>query len=308
MLLDLGPPFPNGLGNRANWSSFTYKLGAHYNITDDVMVYASYSTGAQAGGFSLTATSQSQMTPYSPEGAKAFEAGLRSEWLNHRLQVNLTGFWNDYSDLQVGAFRPVSGGTGQQSYIANSAFERARGVELVATALPVRGLTLSASIGYLDAQYTSFIAALSYSFPGHVCNGLTDGPGSPPIEQNHATPNTPCFLSPPFAPDLTANLNASYDIDLGEHGTLTPHVSWTAQTSYFTDLLNAPQGFQPGWSEFDADLTYRDPSGRWRVSVYGKNLNNNVHLLNDNPIAGLFTVNYYADPRTYGIELGFKFR
>jgi iron complex outermembrane receptor protein len=248
------------------------------------------------------------MSPYSPERAKAFEAGLRTEWLEHRLRVNITGFWNNYSDLQVGAFRPVTGGTGQQAFIANSAFEEARGAEFEVTALPIRGLRLNASVGFLDAHYTSFNAALSYNFPGHVCNGLTAGAGSPPIVQNHADPSTPCFLVPPLSPKLTATLDASYDIDMGDHGSLTPHISWSTESSYFTNLTNAPQGFQRGWSELNANLTYQDPTGRWRLSVFGKNLTNTVHLLNSNPIAGLFTVNYYADPRVFGVELGVKFR
>ena len=42
--------------------------------------------------------------------------------------------------------------------------------------------------------------------------------------------------------------------------------------------------------------------------MFGKNLTNTIHLLNDNPIAGLFTVNYYADPRVFGVEFGFKFQ
>jgi len=308
VLVNLGAPLPQGLFNRDNWADFTYHVAAHYNINNNLMVYASYSTGDQAGGFSTTATTQSQMTPYSPEQATAFETGVRSEWLDNRLLLNVTGFWNNYSDLQVGAYRPASGGTGQQAFIANSAFERARGVEFEATALPVKGLRLTASVGYLDARYTSFISALAYDFPGHVCDGLTGGAGSAPIMQNHATPGTPCFLIPPFSPNMTANLAASYDFDLGEHGKLTPHVAWSAETRYFSDLENAPQGFQPSWSEVDADLTYRAPNDRWRISVFGKNLTNTIHLLNDNPIAGLFTVNYYADPRVFGVEFGFKFQ
>jgi len=308
VLENLSSPLPQGLFGRDNWADFTYHVAAHYNINDNLMVYASYSTGDQAGGFSTTATTQSQMTPYSPEEARAFETGVRSEWMDHRLLLNVTGFWNNYSDLQVGAYRPVSGGTGQQAFIANSAFERARGVEFEATALPIEGLRLTASVGYLDARYTSFISSLDYDFPGHVCNGLTGGANSAPIMQNHATPGTSCFLVPPFSPNMTANLSASYDYDLGEHGKLTPHVAWSAETRYFTDLENAPQGFQPAWSQVDADLTYLAPKGNWRISVFGKNLTNNVHLLNDNPIAGLFTVNYYADPRVFGVEFGFKFK
>ncbi|MBU1376787.1 MAG: TonB-dependent receptor [Alphaproteobacteria bacterium] len=307
-LASLAKPYGTGFTGAESWDDITYRLAARYEINDDLMVYTSYSTGQKAGGFSNTATSQSQMTPYSPEKAKSLEGGFRSEWLDHRVRVNGTVFTTKYSDLQVSAFRPVTGGSGQQAFVANSAFERAKGVELQATALPIRGLELSASVGYLDAKYTSFVSALSYNFPGHVCNGLTAGPGSPPIAQDHAVKGTPCYLVPPRSPKWTAKLQASYDIDLGEHGVLTPHVVWAYQGAQFTNLTNAPQGFQGAYSIWDADLTYNEPQGRWRVSLFAKNITNKTHIINANPIAGLFNVNYYADPKTYGAELGVKFR
>lgn len=307
VLANLDPPFGGNLTGAHKWSDVTYHLAARYQFSEDLMAYASYSTGQKAGGFSTTATAQSQMTPYAPEKAKAWEAGIRSEWLERRLRLNGTAFWNDYSDLQVGAFRPISGGSGQQAFIANAAFERARGVEIQAVAVPVHSLRLTAAIGYLDAYYTSFISALSYNFPGHVCNGLTAGAGSPPIAQNHADKSSSCFLAPPRTPKWTAKLEGSYDFELGDLGRVTPHVAWSYEGSHFTNLTNAPQGFQPAYHIWDADVTYNEPQGHWRLSLYGKNLENKVHLLNANPIAGLFNANYYADPRTYGVELGVKF-
>jgi iron complex outermembrane receptor protein len=307
VLASLNPPYGAGISNEHSWDDVTWRVAARYEVNDDLMVYASYSTGQKAGGFSTTATTQSQLTPYEPETAKAFEAGVRSEWLDRRLRVNVTAFNNKYSDLQVGAFRPVVGGSGQQSFIANSAFERARGVEVQATALPIPGLELNASVGYLHARYTSFVSALSYNFPGHVCNGLTAGPGSPPIEQDHSDPNTPCYLVPPRAPKFTAKFQAAYDFDLKGYGTLTPHAAWSYEGKHFTNLTNAPQGFQGAYAIVDADLTYEDPKAQWRVSLYAKNLTNKTHLINANPIAGLFNANYYADPKTYGVELAVKF-
>jgi iron complex outermembrane receptor protein len=272
------------------------------------MAYVSYSTGNKSGGFSTTATTQSQLDPYKPEKAKAWEAGIRSEWFDRRLRLNVTAFNNKYSDLQVGAFRPVQGGTGQQSFIANAAFERAKGVEVQASAVPLPGLQFNASVGYLHARYTSFVSALSYNFPGHVCNGLTAGPGSPPIEQDHSDPNSQCYLVPPRSPKWTAKLEAQYAWDLGDLGVLTPHVAWSYEGSHFTNLTNAPQGFQGAYSVWDADLTYEHPGQDWRVSVFAKNITNKTHLLNANPIAGLFNANYYADPKTYGVELAVRFR
>jgi iron complex outermembrane receptor protein len=307
-LANLNPPLGTGISNEHSWGDVTYRLAARYEFSDDLMAYVSYSTGNKSGGFSTTATTQSQLDPYKPEKAKAWEAGVRSEWFDRRLRLNVTAFNNKYSDLQVGAFRPVQGGTGQQSFIANAAFERAKGVEVQATAVPLPGLQLNASVGYLHARYTSFVSALSYNFPGHVCNGLTAGPGSPPIEQDHSDPNSPCYLVPPRSPKWTAKLEAQYAWDLGDIGVLTPHVAWSYEGSHFTNLTNAPQGFQGSYSIWDADLTYEHPSQDWRVSVFAKNITNKTHLLNANPIAGLFNANYYADPKTYGVELAVRFR
>jgi iron complex outermembrane receptor protein len=305
VLPDLAEPFTApSLRNSHTWDDFIYRVAARYEINDDFMVYASYATGTKAGGFSTTATTLSQLDPYKPEKAKSFEAGARTEWLDGRLRLNATVFNTKYSDLQVGAFRPVPGGTGQQSFTANSAFERATGIELQAVALPTPDLRLSASIGYLHARYTSFKAALSYDFPGHVCNAVV---GGVPVEQDHSDKDGPCYLLPARAPDWTVSLDAAYTIHLGEMGTLTPHATWSYEDSHYTSLTNAPQGFQPAYSIWDADLTYRDPTGRWRLSVYGKNISNKTHLYNANPIAGLFTVNYYQLPRTYGVELGVNF-
>jgi len=297
-------PYANTLKNDATWDDFIYRVAARWEATENLMFYVSYSTGTKAGGFSTTATTQTQLEPYNPEKARAWEAGMRSDWFDNRLRVNTTLFWNEYDDLQVTAFRPVPGGTGQQSFVANAAFERARGVELQISARPIRNLELNAAVGYLDARYTSFKAALSYSFPGSVCNGAV---GGVPIEQNHADENDPCFLEPARAPAWTVKLDAGYTFELGTFGTLRPHVTYALESSHYTNLTNAPQGYQPTYEKWDADLTFEADNGNWRLSLFGKNLTDEVHLYNANPIAGLFTVNYYQPPRTFGVELGVKF-
>ena len=307
-LPNLNPPFGAGISNQKTWDDVIYRIAGRYEYSDDLMAYVSYSTGKKAGGFSAAATSISQLSPYSPESAKALEAGIKSEWLDKKLRVNVTGFINKYDNLQVGAFRPVAGGSGQQAFIANDAFEKAKGIEVRATALPLPGLQFDASVGYLHARYSSFVSALSYNFPGHVCNGLTAGPGSPPIKQDHSDSSSPCYLVPPRAPNWTAKLEAKYNWDLGDWGVLTPHVAWSYEGAHYTNLTNAPQGFQGKYSITDVDLTYEDAKDRYRLSAFVHNLTNKTHLINANPIAGLFNANYYADPRVTGLELAVKFR
>ena len=275
-------PDPAPFVHKKTWSNLTYHLGVNYHIDENKMVYATYSTGFVAGGFN-TRVDSDLLTgkAYAPEKATAWEVGLKSDWYNHRLRANLAAFWNQYDQLQVGAFIP---GGGLQQAIVNNAFERANGVELEITALPIDHLLLSASVGWLDAKYTSFTADLR-------------GTGI-------ATDNS--ALRPYRSPKWTTRLEASYEIGLNGHGTLTPDVSWAYRTSYMTDLTNSPVGYQKAYSTVDASLTYDEPNGRWKVALWGKNLGETLYRLSAVPSSGYFTQLYFANPRTFGVDVTFK--
>ncbi len=274
-------PTPAPFVHKKTWENVSYRLGANYQIDANKMAYASYSTGFVAGGFN-TRVDTDFLTglPYAPEKVKAWEIGLKSDWYDHRLRVNLAAFTNKYDGLQVAAFIP---GGGFQYAIVNNAFERANGVELEVTALPVENLLLSASIGYLDAHYTSFFANVKGTGAADYSN-----------------------LHPTRTPKWTARLSAGYDIWLNGHGKLTPNVSYSYEGSHYTDLTNVAPGYQKGYSLVDASLTYEAPNGMWKVSAYGKNLTNTLHRLSAVPSSGYFTQLYFANPRTYGLELTVK--
>ncbi|WP_337189133.1 TonB-dependent receptor [Phenylobacterium sp.] len=277
-----------------DWSRFTYHLSANYKINADAMVYASYSTGFKSGGFNSRAASQATIGPFEPEKAKAFEVGLKSDWWDNRLRVNVAAFWNNYSDLQISTFRPAASGSGEEQVVANNANQRARGVEFEVTVLPIENLTVSASVGYLDSKYTSFVANLSggAATPANPCGGLQD-----------RSQKGPCYLEPTRVPDITSRIDVSYDFDLANGATLTPNVAWSHEGAHFTDTLNAPQGYQKAYNIWDASITYVEPKGRWRASLWGKNLGDVAHRLSVVPTAGVLTQLYFAEPRTYGLEL-----
>lgn len=287
-------PTTPGLTASEDWSRFTYHLGANYQVHDDLMVYGSYSTGYKSGGFNSRAASAATIGPFAPEKAKAFEVGFKSDWWDNRLRLNVAAFWNKYSDLQVSVFRPAASGSGEEQVVANNANERARGVEVELTVLPIDNLTVNASVGYLDAEYTSFVANLSggAATPANPCGGLRD-----------RSEKGPCLLVPTRVPELTTRVDVSYDFELPGGGTITPNIAWSREGSHFTDTLNAPQGFQPAYDIWDASITYVEPRGRWRASLWGKNLNDAAHRLSVVPTAGVLTQLYFAEPRTYGIEL-----
>jgi iron complex outermembrane receptor protein len=264
-----------------SWSNATYHLGLNYKIDDDKMAYASWSTGFVAGGFNTRVDSQ-YLTglAYQPETATAWEIGLKSDWYDHHLRINAAAFMNKYANLQVGAFIP---GGGLQQAIVNNAFERAQGVELEVTALPVDRLNLTASIGLLDANYTHFTSNVF-------------GTGAADYS----------FLRPTRVPKLTMRFGGSYDFELNGNGALTPAVSVEYESSHYTDLTNNPVGFQKAYAMLDASLNYNDPTGRWGVAVWGKNLTDEKVRLSAVPSSGYFTQLYFGNPATYGLDLHLK--
>ena len=276
----------------------TFHVGADYHFTPDLMAYAKYDTGFVGGGFNTRSNLAATIGPFLPEKAYATEIGLKSDWFEHRLRANLAAFWNSYSDLQVGTFIQIQGVDGEQQIVANNAFERARGVELEVSAAPVDHLRINASAGYLDAAYTSFTADLTGSpfyLNGQVnpCGGLI----------NHADKNGPCYIKPAYSPNWTAHVDASYDFGLNEFGTLTPDVQVNYESKHYTDIFNLPVGTQPGFALVNASLNWEDRSGRYKVSLWVKNMFDKRYIISDVPTASLFTQLYFADPRTYGIDL-----
>lgn len=292
---------PN-LTNSHDWTNTTYSAGTKYQVTEDVMAYANFSTGFKSGAYNSRAPLGVAPVPAdffinppaSPEKATAYEIGVKSDWFDNRLRVNLAAFWNNYKNLQVAYFTP--GVTATQVF-ANAANERARGVELELTAIPFEHLTLTANVGYLDARYSSFVANLgAANFKSAACNATVDRAAA-----------GACYLIPYRSPMWSGRVGASYEWDVNGHGTITPEVAFNFESTHATDLLNHPQGLQPTFSTIDGSIAYQDPSERYRVSVWGKNVTNTLHKLAAVPTSGLFTQLYFAEPRTFGVQLDVKF-
>jgi len=78
-----------------------FKFAIDYALGDDKMVYALYSEGYRLGGYnSIKNPSTVLPDTYGPDGLKNFEIGLKSQWLNNRLQWNLTLYQMNWENIQ----------------------------------------------------------------------------------------------------------------------------------------------------------------------------------------------------------------
>jgi len=84
------------------FNEITGRAVVDYEITPQNLVYASYSRGYKSGGINpplqpIFAVADS----FGPEQINAYEVGTKNTFMNGALQLNLTGFYYDYSSLQI---------------------------------------------------------------------------------------------------------------------------------------------------------------------------------------------------------------
>lgn len=257
------------------WSDFTPKIGLNYRPTDDVLVYASYSEGFKSGGFNSLDANPS----FDQENVKAWEVGVKSDWLDNRLRLNGAAFYYDYEDLQVSTF------INNLTLTTNAAEATIWGLEAEIVARPVPALDLSAAVSFLDAEYDRF----------------TDRQGSNPD-------GTPRVLDLsgnrlPNAPEFKGSVQAQYTLDLvgGQALVLTGRYSYQSKV-YFTQFNEDVVG-QKGFGLVDARVAWLSADGRWEVAAHGRNLTGEDYFLNG--VRFTSTSDAALDPLGIGNALGY---
>jgi iron complex outermembrane recepter protein len=96
-------PDANGLVSKAKASDTSFKFATKYQFTPEVMVYALYSEGFRLGGQNSQRAANSGQVPlkYGPDTLANYEAGIKSQWLDNRLRLNLSAFLMKWEDIQI---------------------------------------------------------------------------------------------------------------------------------------------------------------------------------------------------------------
>jgi len=260
------------------WTEPGGKLSVDYRITPDVMLYAYYARGFKSGGFNGRITDPRDIGPFQPEYIDTVEVGMRSDWLDRRLRANLAVFYSEWDDMQVpqSVFRgdpPVASST-----ILNAASATSKGVELELQALPLDDLTISASVGYLDAKYEDFVdAGVDYS-------------GRPT----------------PYAPKWTGSLTASYDMHIGA-GTVTPSVQYSYNGERWAAFTQFPAEHLDSYNLVNANVTFAPAGKSWKVALWATNLFDEEYLSSSLTVPPLFSFASFGAPRQYGVDVTFDF-
>lgn len=315
------PETPDSQG----WHVSTPTASIQYHFNNNVMLYATWSRGFQQGGWTTRLSAvipNPQVARFGPEYAKQWEFGLKSEWFNHRLQVNAAAFYTNFDAIQLNIQQGIS------PVLKNAGNAKIEGGEINIQSLLPGGLQLNGSASYIDAYYTSVNPSANipeFALPNGatVCPAVVrssagtdsagcsiyNGPSLPGLPHAAGYPvvyQTDARL--PYTPKWKLTFDPEYDYALPNDAILRFIPVFTYTSAMYDDSLNTPLLRQPASRQFDASLHYVSPSGNYDFAIGGTNLTNDRYFTTGavNYGAGV-AQGYINSPREWYATLRVKF-
>lgn len=256
-----------------------YRLGIDYRFSDQVMAYGQWSTGYKGGGINAKPFTPNQAVPFGPESLDTWELGLKTNFADNRVRLNLAGFYSKYHDIVlvnaagycVGGETPANSSCFLSALPFNAGSAEMKGLEVEADLEPVDGLTLNGSLSYLDFQYTELAPAALASYIS-----IDD--------------------YPPLTPKWKVSGGIAYAFEMANGATITPRVDVDYTSKTYSDPAN--NGFYPAGYPVDPEFASLNPylipehttvnarvafvssDKKWEASVAVKNLTNKYYWTN----------------------------
>jgi len=274
------------------WTNVGGRVGLDYNFTPEVMAYGYYARGFKSGGFNGRITLATDLGPFNPEFVDSFEVGLKSDWLDHHLRVNLAAFLNKWHDMQVAQVFFANGV--QHSAIVNAAKATTKGLELETQWVVGGGLRFGGNVGYLRANYDQFTTG--------------SGPTCPPQPEPQPVPCSAVYdgRTLPYAPKFTASVDANYAFGFLS-GDANALLQWTYNGERWGNFTQQVSERLRADGLINANLSWSPKAGKYTISVWGRNLANKKYLVLALDAPPLFTEGLLGNPREFGMDVKFDF-
>jgi len=325
-----------------HWSATTGTAGVQWEPSNDTMAYFRYSRGYKAGGFNVGAASFfNSNTETDPEHVNAYEVGLKKNF-GSTLQTNLAIFYYDYSNYQAPiTIVPTGGGVGiAQGVFFNIPKSVSQGIELETTWQPIEHLQILFNYSYLDAHIKRATGVVDPADPTAIMPGA-----APAIVGGTcaANPTASCDAFTgnvqrgqnlsgnelPNAPKNKVALNVNYTWELPS-GSLTGSATYSWRDKQYGSLFNRPYYQAPSWDQVDLRAVYTDTNKKYSIIGFVKNVFDTygyeagttasrragfvpayavggAGLAATPVLQGIASTYTLTPPRTYGIELQYRF-
>jgi iron complex outermembrane recepter protein len=241
------------------------------------MGYVSYAKGFKTGGWTTRLTEPlpagSPAQSFGPETDQTYELGLKSEWLDQHLIVNAATFYSKYDGIQL-TYQVLT-----SPVTENAGDAVIKGLELEVQSIVTNHFSLSGSLGYMDAYYTT-ISQFAVATTGPVL------------------PKTPRWKAA-VSPDVHTKI--------ANGGTLRAGVDYTFTSKMFNDVQNTSLLSRPDVNMVDASASYVSPSGKVTLTLGGTNITDKRYITTGQPqFAGGVVFGTYNAPREWYASFGLK--
>jgi iron complex outermembrane receptor protein len=304
---------------------FDWKLGADYHVTDDVLVYASASTGARLPGYNARPQQNTQIVTYDGDETRAYEVGIKADLFDRKLRINPTVFYTDYrtriTSITGAEINLVSTGAptaGTQTVIPlvggpdGSTNCRTYNAATDGAANPAGGVAvLCVPRTYFvntPGKVKGFeIEMEARPFPGLLINGSVGYSHFTSPDLKISTRANDRIIG---IPEWNANLGVQYKANVpGLGGSITPRVDWAYSGSIAMSATRNTYNQSP-YSIVNTRLTYANDEHKFTVSVGATNLFNKLYYRNYFVYQDIGFPNVNGqpgNPREWYLEIGKRF-
>ena len=273
-----------------------------WQLSPDTNVYLRYAQGYRSGGFNGRSSTPDQVrTAFEPETLDAYELGLKSMLWDRRLQLNVAAFLSDYEDLQQVLTATTSTGVGFQTINDNVGKIQITGIELESRFAATDRLEFYLNYAYLDTDISDYGLCMPEGSPDCVVTNIDNERVIPLISEETASAGVDFLVLQSGYGALRANVNANYrGKALGGGATLKVHP------------MEDDPSYIPGYTLVDARLAWEGMDvgpGTLAFGVWGSNLTDRdsaLFALNLASSLGI-GVTRFITPRTYGVDLSYRF-
>lgn len=274
----INPTEVNGFTDKRSWKNWTPKLGLTWKAAEHVLAYGSWTRGYRSGGYNLRITAPAAFLAnaavtgspaFDAEKVDSYEVGVKFQTADRKGTLNLAAYQTDVGNMQreINLSSPSSG-VAQSIY--NTADARIRGFEAEGRYQLTDSLLVSGNVGHIDAHYTRAL----YDISGDGAIGAAD-----------------LALALPRVPRWTWGIGALHEARLGETSRIVTRIDFQHRSRYaYTD---SNFGWVAASDNLDASLTWYLPVKGMSLSVWGKNLLDDVQFGGDTQIP--FGAGAYSD-------------
>jgi iron complex outermembrane receptor protein len=257
---------------------FDWRVALDYQFSDDVMGYLNVSTGYKGGGINPRPFFLNQVLEFKPEHLTTYELGLKSDFADNRVRVNVAAFFNQYEDIILRLNRcPFPPFTPCQAP-ANVGSADVKGVELESNMLLGGGFSIDLAASWLDFQYTETNAI----FTGIALSDVT-----------------------PYTPEVKGSIGLQWETTFAGDHTFAARVDYSYLDQVFGDAFNNLYNHIPSAKLANLRLVWRGPEDVWEAALEVQNVADDLFYTATNDYSASAGTSSFAPgmPRTWAISV-----